>query len=414
MVTSPAPVYALRAAFDADPKQGIGQLVAAIGEHASDRRLVARAIMLQREMWRGEGEPTRQQIERGKELLDLFALDREESAGQPSRRAIVDAARERALGVSMPDDVVVECIDMEAAYPGGAFRLKDVSFGLRFGEIGGIVGRNANGKTTLFRVLVGELKPSAGQVRFPALQGTAGAPRWSKIRERVAYVPQVLPAWYGSLKSNLHYEAAIHGVFGTANMEAVDYIIERLGLRQELHRNWAELSGGYQLRFALARALVRKPRLLILDEPLANLDPFAQQVVLSDLRQLADSVRHPLAVLVSSQHLHEIEEVSDKLLLLAGGRMKFFGPVEDIGRHRLVNRFEMAGRRVGLRDLEAVFGDIGHHGLHYAGIAYVLTTPRAVTRDVVLERLSASLLPITYFRDISRSAKSLLQDDASS
>jgi ABC-2 type transport system ATP-binding protein len=412
-VTEPTSVPALSEAFEADPKRGISQLAVAVSEHANDRTLVARAVMLQREMWRVEGDPTREQVEKGRELLRGFAADQESAAasGHPTRRAIVDAARARSLGVEVSNAVVVECSGVEGAYRRSDFRLRNVTFELRYGEIAGIVGRNANGKTTLFRLLVGELMPTAGQLRFPALQPNETPLRWSRLRQRIAYVPQVLSPWHGSLRSNLHYEAAIHGVHGADNFQAVDYIVERLGLRNELDRRWPELSGGYQLRFALARALVWKPSLLILDEPLANLDPFGQQIVLNDLRQLADSIRHPLAVLVSSQHLHEIEEVSDKLLLLAGGVMKFFGAVEDLGRERRVNRFEMAGRRVELHDLEAIFADVGHHSLHYTGVAYVLTTPRSVTRDVVLDRLSASVLPITYFRDISHSAKSLLQDD---
>src|SRR5204863_8033249 len=126
-------------------------------------------------------------------------------------------------------------------------------------------------------------------------------------------VPTDLPPWYGSLRSNLHYESAIHGIRGADNEREVDYIVERLGLTNELDRRWYELSGGYKLRFALARGLVWKPALLVLDEPLANLDFIAQQVVLKDLRHLTNSLRYPLSVFVSSQHVHEIEDVSDKL-----------------------------------------------------------------------------------------------------
>ena len=91
------------------------------------------------------------------------------------------------------------------------------------------------------------------------------------------------------LRSNLHYEAAIHGVGRADNEREVDFIVERLGFRGELDKEWHELSGGFRLRFALARALVWKPKLLILDEPLANLDFITQQIVLNDLRHLTDS-----------------------------------------------------------------------------------------------------------------------------
>jgi hypothetical protein len=91
--------------------------------------------------------------------------------------------------------------------------------------------------------------------------------------------------------------------------------------------------------------------------------------------------------------------------------LKFFGSVDALGRDRRVNRFEMSGREIETPDLEAVFADVPYHSLQYNGLAYVLTTAREVTADTVLGRLSESRLPISYFRDISRSAKSVLQDD---
>jgi ABC-2 type transport system ATP-binding protein len=212
------------------------------------------------------------------------------------------------------------------------------------------------------------------------------------------------------LRSNLHYEAAIHGVLRTDNEREVDYIVERLALTTELDKRWHELSGGYKLRFALARALVWKPALLVLDEPLANLDFIAQQVVLKDLRHLADSLRYPLSVFVSSQHVHEIEEVSDKLLVLQAGEMKYFGGAETIGEDRHSNRFELAGD-VHLRDLQSVFSGSEYRSVYYSGVSFVLTTSVNVTPETVFRRIIEANLRVTYFRDISRSAKSLVQGD---
>jgi ABC-2 type transport system ATP-binding protein len=411
-VTTLPPVSSLRASLQADLKRGAAELAAMIGEHANDRNLVGRMVMFQRELARLEREPSEAQIAKGLAILADFEADqRAATADAPPRSAIVEEARVRALQIPVPADVVLECNGLAASYRHGDFALKHVSFQARYGEITGVVGRNANGKTTLFRLLIGELRPNTGVIRFPALQPEATSVRWGRVRQHIAFVPQQLPPWYGSLRSNLHYEAATHGLSAADNIDAVDYIVARLGLTDHLNKRWSQLSGGFQLRFALARALVWKPRLVILDEPLANLDPFTQQIVLSDLRHMADSVQFPLAVLVSSQHIHEIEAVSDNMLLLVGGNMKFFGPTEEVGHERQVNRFEMSGRGVQQGDLKDLFVDIPYHSLHYSGVAFVLTTPRAVTGDLILQRLSDSPLPITYFRDISRSAKSVLQDD---
>jgi ABC-2 type transport system ATP-binding protein len=411
-VTTLPPISSLRASLTADLKRGAAELGALIGEHANDRSLVGRIVIFQRELARLDGEPSDAQIANGLAILADFEADQSDAVtSDRSRSVIVEKARARAFRIPLPRAVVLDCNELAVSYRHGDFALKNVSFQARDGEITGVVGRNANGKTTLFRLLVGELRAKAGVIRFPALQPEGASVRWGSVRQHIAFVPQQLPPWYGSLRSNLHYEAATHGLSAADNVAAVDYIVERLGLTEHLNKRWTELSGGFQLRFALARALVWKPRLLILDEPLANLDPFTQQIVLSDLRHLADSVRFPLAVLVSSQHIHEIEAVSDNLLLLVGGNMKFFGPTEDVGRERQVNRFEMSGRGVQQGDLKDLFVDIPYHSLHYTGVAFVLTTPRAVTGDLILQRLSDSPLPITYFRDISRSAKSVLQDD---
>jgi ABC-type multidrug transport system ATPase subunit len=394
-----------------NPHRAITELAELTSRHANDRALAHRAILLKRSLAISSGPPTAEQLEQAIVLLREFLADQSAHHEDASSRDIAaDAARTRALTVPIPNEVVVSCTGLSKSYRRGDFALQDVSFDVRYGEILGIVGRNGNGKTTLFRLIVGELKPNTGSVGFPALQHESGAVRWSRVRQQIAYVPQELPAWYGSLKSNLHYEAAIHGIRGAANEQEVAFIIERLGLATEVDKRWHELSGGYKLRFSLARALVWKPKLLILDEPLANLDFIAQQVVLKDLRHLADSLRYPLAVLVSSQHLEEIEEVSDKLLVLHRGSVTYFGPVETLGWDRRHNRYEISGL-LELSDLEQALSGLDYQSLFYNGVAFVLTTSTAIAAHDVVGRLHEARVPLTYFRDISRSAKSLLQDD---
>jgi ABC-2 type transport system ATP-binding protein len=403
---------AVRQTLQTDLDRGVTRLAELASRHANDRDLVYRTILLKRELSRTPDPPSREQIAQGLALLDALVADQAaaaESSHQP-RHLAAEKARQRALTLQVPDDVVLSCRDLGLSYRRSGFALENVSFETRYGEIVGVVGRNGNGKTTLLRIVVGELRPARGVLRFPALQADGTAPRWSRLRRHIAYVPQELPPWYGSLRSNLHYEAAIHGIRGAANALEVDFIVERLGLTDELDKRWQELSGGYKLRLALARALVWKPRLLVLDEPLANLDFVSQQVVLDDLRHLADSLRYPLSILMSSQHVHEVEEVSDKLLLLGNGHLKYFGPTDAIGAERRTNRFELTGP-IELQDLQAALTGPDYHSIQYSGVAFVVTTSTAVTPETVLRRLLDAEIPITYFRDISRSAKSVIQDD---
>lgn len=412
MPTPALPESELRAELLSDLGRGVTQLAELTSRRARDRALVYRAVLLKRELSRRMDPPSRAQIDEGIAILEALVVDQAAVAAStdPSREALAEAARSRALEIEVPRAVVLECQGLHKSYRRGDFALKDVSLEARYGEIIGVVGRNGNGKTTLFRLVVGELRPDQGRLAFPAIQPEAGTLRWSRVRQQIAYVPQDLPAWQGALKANLHYEAAIHGIRSADNYREVDYIVERLGLTNQLDRRWHELSGGFRLRFALARALVWKPKLLVLDEPLANLDFVAQQVVLNDLRNLTNSLRYPLAVLVSSQHLHEIEEVSDKLLILAEGAPRFFGSVETVGAERRVNRFELAGD-FEMPALEQALGTTPYHSVYYSGISFVLTTPTSVGGPDVLQRLIDGGVRLTYFRDVSRSAKSLLQDD---
>lgn len=398
-------------ALEVDVRRGATLLAEFASRHANDRELVYRAVLLKRELSRSSEPPTAAQSARGIALLDALIADQNASPSAARRVVVAEEAQARALQIKIPNAVVLDCAALTRRYRRGGFSLKDISFRIRFGEILGVVGRNGYGKTTLFRMIVGELRPDSGGIRFPTIQPDTASVRWSRVRPHIAYVPQELPEWHGGLQSNLHYEAAVHGIRGAANLREVEFIIERFGLGDQLDRRWNELSGGFKLRFALARALVRKPKLLVLDEPLANLDFMTQQVVLNDLRHLTDSLRYPLAVLVSSQHIHEIEEVSDKLLLLESGQLRFFGPVGAVGADRRVNRYEISGN-VELADLEDAFSEREYRSVYYTGVAYVLTTDTAVTSKDVLRRLLDRRVPVTYFRDISRSAKSLLQADA--
>jgi len=403
----------LREELRRDATQGMARLAATASKYANNRKIAYDAVLLSRALSISGNPPSSEQMSQSIALLDALIADQATAAssGAETHHTIAESTRSRTLAVPVPKGIVFECENLGKSYGRGNFRLEKISIDIRYGEIAGIVGRNGNGKTTLFRLVVGELRPTAGSLRFPGIQPDYRSIQWSRVRPQIAYLQQELPVWHGPLKSNLHYEAAIHGILGPENEHEVEYIVERLGLGDHLQRRWHELSGGYKLRFALARALVWKPKLLVLDEPLANLDFVAQQVVLNDLRHLADSLRYPLAVLVSSQHLHEIEEVSDKLLVLSSGRMRYFGPVQDIGEHRDVNRFELAGN-IEIHDLQAAFSGSEYHSIYYSGIAFVLTTSISVTPQTVFQRLIEAKLPIDYFRDISRSAKSLVESDA--
>jgi ABC-type Mn2+/Zn2+ transport system ATPase subunit len=213
--------------------------------------------------------------------------------------------------------------DVQAGY-GRRAVLTDVSFVLRPRTLTGLIGPNGSGKSTLFKVVLGLLKPWAGEVRV--LGADVG-----QVRTRIGYMPQIeLVDWefpvtvedvvtlgrYGHLRRLL---PPTH-----ADREIVRQALERAHLWELRRRQIGELSGGQQRRLLLARALARSAELLLLDEPLAGLDVGAQEDLERLLRDLVDGGS---TLLVATHDLHHVAHSYDEVLCL-NGRVIAQGPPE--------------------------------------------------------------------------------------
>lgn len=291
--------------------------------------------------------------------------------------------------------------------PKHTFELPNLDLQLRLGEVTGIVGENGNGKTTLLRIVAGELSVSSGSVSYPWFPVQTGD--WYRIKQRISFIPQHLSPWQGYLKQNLHFAAAIHGIKGNQNETLVEFVIHRLGLTKYEDALWSEISSGFKLRFELARALVRRPHLLIIDEPLANLDINTQEVFLQDLRYLANSAHHPMAILLSSQHLHELETIADNIIFIKNGEALYNGSMKDFGQDRKENIFELgtsAEKSLMKEALSALEGVT----IEDRGTSHIIRTPLELEGNAVLEALVKANVPIGYFRDISTSTLKLFRE----
>lgn len=304
------------------------------------------------------------------------------------------------------NETVIVLRGVEKSFPTNRFFLKDINAEFNLGEITGIVGPNANGKSTLMRIAVGELLIDKGVVSYPYFEKVNPNPDWDSLKHLVSYVPQELPRWQGTLKDNLRYQAALHGILGHENALEVNYIIERLGLTRYQNAVWSQLSGGYKLRFALAKALIWKPLILVLDEPLANLDVNAQTLVLNDLKDLAHSFVHPIAVLISSQHIHEIEHVADNIIVLEEGEIKYNGKRSAYGLSNDFHIFEFSCTAAPL-DLERAFKQVPSAKMRSHGYYYSVKTDKTVTSKHLLSALHTHNIEPEYFRDISCSVKQM-------
>jgi len=280
-------------------------------------------------------------------------------------------------------------------YTKGNFQLKPFDLSIHSREIIGVVGENGNGKTTLLRCLGGQLVVDAGKLEYHLFENAD----YYDIKHKVAFIPQRIPRWYGKLKDNLHFNAAIAGIKGEENDLMVDFMLERLGLSSFQNLTWDQISSGYRTRFELARILLQRPSLLILDEPLANLDINAQQTILTDLKFMTHSTRHPMGVLLSSQQLHEVEKVADSVLFIKNGDCQFRTDSENSSRDVYIELETKAEREI----LVQLFAN-AEVGIRYNGGFYTLTSPSLSAQDM-LDRLVTNSIPISYFRDITNSTK---------
>lgn len=385
------------------PERGADLLIDFAKNYAADPRLEDEVILAKLRWMMTEEAGEKAAALEALAFLATRIIQDYDPAALLARQTKEAALAEKMKTQVAPNDLVLRAENISKRYAASNFTLKLDQLELRLGEITGLVGENATGKTTLFRILAGDLAPDSGILQYP-LFAPNQKPFWPALKTKIAYVPQELPLWQGSLKENLRFEAALHGLKGEANQKAVAYIIQRLGLAPHVDKSWAELSGGYKLRFALAKALVWNAQLLIIDEPLAFLDVKTQLVVLTDLKNLASSLRHPIAILISSQHLHEIEAVADQMLFMRNGELEYMGRTRDWGLKRKVNVFEF---NVSLAPFafSALLEGFPHHKLWNNGLTWFMSTPLEVSGKDLLQFLAEKGVGLSYFRDISRSVK---------
>jgi ABC-2 type transport system ATP-binding protein len=223
------------------------------------------------------------------------------------------------------------------------------------------------------------------------------------------FIPQRIPSWHGSLVDNLRFFSSIHGFTSEENTKQISYILFRLGLEKFKHLKWSELSSGYRLRFELAKAIMWRPKLILLDEPLANLDINAQQLFLQDLKFFVKSTKFPLSIILSSQQLHEVESISDNIIFIKQGKTIYNGNQLQFGVEGHLNTFELTSNAT-REQLQAIFKDY-ELKVENAGTTTLVSLSKQITSDVFLSTLLSNKITLTYYRDISHSTRKLFHKD---
>jgi zinc/manganese transport system ATP-binding protein len=218
---------------------------------------------------------------------------------------------------------------------GGRQVLHNVRFSIRAGEFVGLIGSNGAGKTTLLRVILGLQKPATGQVR---IGGAARAGRGTAV----GYVPQKI-----ELDPDMPLRARdLVGLgldgnrFGIpmpsrGRRERVTEMLRAVGAAAFADARVGTLSGGEQQRVMIAHALISEPRLLLLDEPLANLDIRSEQEIVSLLARI--SKERQIAVLISAHEINPLLPVMDRVVYMADGRAAS-GTTDEVVRPEVLTR----------------------------------------------------------------------------
>jgi ABC-2 type transport system ATP-binding protein len=229
--------------------------------------------------------------------------------------------------------------------------LSECTLSVPAGHVVGLVGPNGAGKTTLLSLATGMLAPTAGTIEVLGGRPAGGPAQLA----RVGYLAQNAPVYAGlSVSGHLRLGAHLNPAWDAGLARGR---IERLDL--DLRQKAGTLSGGQRAQLALTLAVAKRPELLILDEPVASLDPLARREFLQDLMEA--TAEQGLSVVLSSHLVGDLERVCDYLIVLVGSRVRLAGPVEELlACHRLLSgpRRDPGSLPDGMRVISASHTDV--------------------------------------------------------
>jgi len=282
---------------------------------------------------------------------------------------------------------MIEITDLVFDYPGHR-ALSGINLSIAASAITALVGPNGAGKTTLLRLMAALETPYDGRVTIDGLD-TRAAPR--AIHERLGY----LPDFYGlydalSVRRCLFYAARSHGIGPGEAKGAAEAAAARVGLADRMEQPSGALSRGLRQRLAIAQAIVHRPRVLLLDEPAAGLDPQARRDLSRLLLELRDD---GMTLVVSSHILAELEDYSDRMVIVDNGRIAGGESIALKGGNRL--RVSLAQTKEGLADFLKAHGA----GVLETGPdrAVVTLAGEADARAALLAALVAAGYPVSEF-----------------
>lgn len=208
---------------------------------------------------------------------------------------------------------------------GSVRALNEVSFTVQPGEVFGLLGPNGAGKTSLISIIVTLEQPNEGSVK---VYGDNVVTQSRITRLNTGLVPQeLINHGYFNVEEILVFHSGYYGIAN--NKERIEFLLKRLALWEHRHKKVKQLSGGMKRRLLIAKALVHKPKLLLLDEPTAGVDIELRNSLWAFVRELK---QEGVSVLLTTHYLEEAEQLCDRVGILHKGRLLKWGPTKDLVR----------------------------------------------------------------------------------
>jgi ABC-2 type transport system ATP-binding protein len=240
--------------------------------------------------------------------------------------------------------------------------LRDVTLTVKKGEIFGLIGRNGAGKTTLTKIIATLVQPTSGSV---AVNGFDSVTHDRTVREQIGLATAEERSFYWRLttEQNLMFFARLYGLSDRQARQRIIELFRQLELLPLATRRFSELSTGNKQKLAVARALLARPPVLLLDEPTRSLDPFAAATMRTLIAELAKG-DEGVSILLTSHNLPEVEELCDRVAIIADGSIRAMGPVAELrANHRSTERVVIVVREGDLasikRELAAIPTAVG-------------------------------------------------------
>ena len=229
--------------------------------------------------------------------------------------------------------------------------VKGVDFDVEPGEIVGLLGPNGAGKTTSFRMTIGLIDPYAGSVKFDGMDVTK-LPMFKRARLGLGYLPQEASVFKqlsveDNLMAILEY---VPGMNRRERKKRQDQLLEQFGLTEVRKTKANRVSGGERRRIEIARSLVTEPKLIMLDEPFAAIDPKTVTEIQGVIRELAST--YNLGILLTDHSFERVVEVATRSYLIYDGRVVFQGNSEEFLHDPDVRRYYLGDRFDGSHGLE--------------------------------------------------------------